>query len=96
MKPIDWSRVPLEGPIPLITVRDLTDDARPMMADFRDHEVVLFTPARAMIGISRTGLVICRGTPEMRDGIWYAEADRDPRWKDVVLSAENVRMVPIA
>lgn len=90
--------IPRDGELALLTVEGIGPRAKPMVADFRDHMAVSFKPAGMFVGIDKSGdMRLGRGTPEMRDGVWYLPVDRSPntRWRDVTLSADDLELRPI-
>lgn len=98
MKKFGPDTIPRVGELALLTVRDVGPDSRPMVADFRDHLAVFFKPAGLFIGLDGAGDMRLGGrTPKMRDGVWYIPVDpgAGSRWKDIVLSVEDLELRPI-
>ena len=75
MKKVDWSALRDDGVLVLLTAEEVSDGLEMKMADFRDTHALYYQPLRAWIGMSRAGVELGTGDPQLSEGIWLIRRD---------------------
>ena len=95
MKPIDWEVVPNDGTTVILTMNNITAHGDLFMADFRDTHVLMFSPTKNYIGLTKTrGIRLSKGPLQMTNGIWFGFEDLEVqgKYKNVELTPELVSL----
>ena len=89
MRQADNRKVP-DGLYAILTSKELTDDAKVFIADFRDTNALQHIKTGAFLGLGRDGSIrLCRKPASLIDGIWYAEVD-----ENLAKSLKNLDLEP--
>ncbi len=75
MRPIDWDTLRTDGHLVALTAEEVADGLEVKMADFRDTHALFYSPLGAWLGMSKAGVELGTGEPEMVSGIWYVVRD---------------------
>jgi hypothetical protein len=92
MRQVEEDLIPLEG-LAVLTCQRIDFRAPLFIADFRDQQILIFTPTGNPIGISiDRGMRLGRRPLQMRNGIWVMEEEEKipEQYQDKELRAEDV------
>lgn len=97
MRDIEWDLVSISGTLVLLTMEEVEDGQPILMADFKDIYALSHKKTQSWLGMSRRGVRLGRGEPELKDGIWVIEEEIDfpDSAKNVVISSNDVSLKPI-
>lgn len=97
MRDIEWDLVSISGTLILLTMEDVADGQPIFMADFKDIYALSHKKTQNWLGMSRRGVRLGRGMPELKNGVWIVEEETEPpeSMKNVTISSNDVLLKPI-
>ena len=93
MREIDWSIVPDNGTLVLLTMRDVMKQTPLCITDFRDTHTLVFSKTGNFVGLTKSrGVRMGKRPLRMVNGIWYADEDLAAQkvYKNMELQPEHL------